>query len=136
VSFDAARLSPEVLSSGRTQRLVLDVDPPHLGPCELELTMRDGEVRATILAHRSETAAAMRSVEDQVRVQLARKGLDVTQFDVRGGLDQGPAQGETAHQGRWDAPPHVRRFLQETAPDTHPRRPLTTTGATLVDLTA
>lgn len=88
------------LSTGGTERLVVEVDPPQLGRCELELTVRDGQLRATVVADRPETVATMLAARGQIRAQLAEQGLDVTQFDVRAGSAPGGADDGTGRHGR------------------------------------
>lgn len=137
--LDAARLSGAQLSQGRSERLLLEVDPPRLGRCELELTMRDGELRATIIAERPETVATMRAVRAQIRVQLAEQGLDVTQFDVRGGSEQGIGDdaGGRRYRAQTPPPPQTPRYLREQTPETDLRRTLVDAGhSRTVDLVA
>ncbi len=92
-SAEMSRFSGAEGVSDYTQRLVVEVDPPELGPCALELRMREGELSAVVLAERPETVAALRSAEPQVRAQLAEQGLEVTQFDVRAGGGENPGAG-------------------------------------------
>jgi len=81
------------LSDERPQHLTLDVDPPELGRCELDLSLHEGRVRATVIAHRPETVLALRAVEGQVREQLAARQLHVAEFDVRAGAQHTGQQG-------------------------------------------
>jgi len=74
------------------QRLRLEIDPPELGSCELELTLRGDQLRATVIAHRPDTAAAMRDAEPQVRQALAQRGIELAGYEVGGGSGQGGPQ--------------------------------------------
>ncbi|GEM_PF-5094744 len=82
------------------ERLVVEVDPPELGRCELELSLHEGRVRAVLVAERPETVEALRSVEGQVREQLAARELQVATFDVRHGPGQEQRQGARGGQDR------------------------------------
>ena len=84
-----------------TGRLRLEIDPPELGPCELEVTVRDGALRATVIAERPDTAAALREAEPMVRQALAERGLELAGYEVGGGREQG--FGDVAG-GRGEAP--------------------------------
>ncbi len=98
----------------------IELDPPGLGRCDLELTVREGAVHAVVTAERPETVVALRQVEGQVRAALADQDVQVAQFDVRhggSGMD-----GETPRQGA-DAPSASAgpRLVRTPAPEL--RRP-------------
>ncbi|MBD3293058.1 MAG: hypothetical protein GF393_09050, partial [Armatimonadia bacterium] len=135
-----SRVSPAELRFEQPQRLTVEVAPPELGRCELELSLHEGRVRATLIAERPETAVALRAVEGQVREQLAARELQVTQFDVRhsgqpgqdgaamgGGQQPGP---RSDHPGQ--AAPRMPSAQTESFDDTRP----TPTNSTTVDLMA
>lgn len=90
---------PESVAPEQPQRLVMAVDRPELGRCELELSLQEGRVETLIVAERPETVTAIRSVEQQVRDALADQELTVAQFDVR----QGPGRHAGEQQRRPDA---------------------------------
>lgn len=94
---ETARAPLAELAPNRPQRLTLEVDPPELGRCELELSLREGRIHATVIAERPETVIALRAVEGQVREQLATRDLHVAEFDVRAGTQA--ATGQSAEQG-------------------------------------
>lgn len=138
---ESARISPSELSLDRPQRLVVEVDPPHLGRCELELSLHEGHVRATLIADRPETVVALRAVEGQVREHLAARDLQVTEFDVRQGAQQAadhdtrqgpPGDGRDRRQLAEPTMSRMPRPLQ-TAPRAEPR---VLTGGRTVDLVA
>jgi flagellar hook-length control protein FliK len=134
---DVARISPADLHAGQPQRLSVEVDPPELGRCELELSLQDGRVRATLIAERPETAVALRAVEGQVREQLAARELQVTQFDVRhSGQDGGATGGRQQPGARSDQPAQAapRMPTAQRAPSDSVRS--TPTSSTTVDLMA
>ncbi len=112
------RVRSESLRIGETQRLTIEVDPPELGRCELELTLIDERVRAVIVVERPETVAAMRSAEAQVREALAGQQLEVAQFDVHQG--GGRAGGQMPEQ-QASPPPSGPLMTQSEAPTTSPR---------------
>jgi flagellar hook-length control protein FliK len=120
------------------ERLVVELDPPELGRCELELSLHEGRVRAVLVAERPETVAALRSVEGQVREQLAARELQVAEFDVRQGAGQEQRHGAPGHDRQESFPRQaadVRMRLQTEAPLPRPpaRRP---EGTGLVDVVA
>jgi flagellar hook-length control protein FliK len=130
---EPARISPVELAAGRTQRLVVEVDPPELGRCELQLSLREGQVRATLIAERPETAMTLRAVESQVREQLAGQNLQVAEFDVRftarGGADHGAHRGDT---GR--SPSRTPARMRPS--DDHSRAPRSEPGSSTIDVMA
>ncbi|MGD9498099.1 MAG: flagellar hook-length control protein FliK [Armatimonadota bacterium] len=83
----------DLSGQGATQRVRIEVDPPELGRCELELTLREGAVRAVLIAERPETVVVLRQAEGQVRAALAEQDLRMAQFDVRQGAGGASAQG-------------------------------------------
>jgi len=70
-------------------RLRLAIDPPELGGCELELTLRGDQVRATVIAERADTLAALRDAEPQIRQALAQRGIELAGYDVGGDFGRG-----------------------------------------------
>jgi len=98
----------------------IEVDPPELGRCELELSVRDGTVRAVIIAERPETVATLRQVEGQVRAALADQDVRVAEFDVRHGGGDG---GQGTPHGPMDRRPPPMAPRMARAPEPAPRRP-------------
>lgn len=93
------------------ERLVIELDPPELGRCEVELQSREGRVRAILVADRPETVVALRSVEGQVREQFALHDLRIEDFEVRHGgqgaqhdLRQGAGDGSRRDGQAWQFP--------------------------------
>ena len=70
-------------------RLRLAIDPPELGGCKLELTLRGDQVRATVIAERADTLAALRDAEPQIRQALAQRGIELAGYDVGGDFGRG-----------------------------------------------
>lgn len=104
----------------------LEVDPPELGRCELELTLREGTVRAVVVAERADTVVVLREIEGQVRAALADRHLQMTDFDVRHGGGGGDAGG-APRQDTGARPPSVTPRLgpspEPSAPPPSPRSP-------------
>ncbi len=92
------------LTQGETQRLRVQIDPPELGACEIELAMRDGVVHATVTAERPDLATTLQQVQTQVREALAARGLQLGRFDISGGATDQPADDQ-------------RRAAPETRPE-------------------
>jgi len=113
----------------------IEVDPPELGRCELELSVRDGTVRAVVIAERPETVAALRQAEGQVRATLAEQDVRIAQFDVRHG---GGGAGQGAARQPMDRQPPPTAPHMERVPDPPPRRPAVSTrgSSRRVDLVA
>jgi flagellar hook-length control protein FliK len=132
------RLQPSEQRVDAPERLVVEVDPPELGRCELELSLHEGRLRAVLVAERPETVAALRSVEGQVREQLAARELQVAEFDVRQGAGQEQRHGAPGYDRQESVPrqtAHARMRLRSEAPLSRPpaRRP---SGTGLVDVVA
>lgn len=113
---NSARVTHATLTAERPQYLALNIDPPELGRCELELSLHDGRIRATIIAERPETALTLRAVEGQVREQLAARNLQIAEFEVRAGT--GSASNPEAGQ---DMGGGHRRQSQRWSPPAQPR---------------
>ncbi|MGC9319821.1 MAG: flagellar hook-length control protein FliK [Armatimonadota bacterium] len=132
--LDPPRGLLESLRDGAQERLHIELSPPELGRCELELTVRDGAVLAVIVAERPETVAAMRSAESQVREALAGHDLQMAEFDVReGGAGDARHAPPDRTEGR-QAP--LPRLLLEGLPARNVWRPPVGGAARRVDLVA
>lgn len=126
---------PRDLGAADVHRVRLEVDPPELGRCELELTLRDDTVYAVVVAERAETVAALRAVEADVRAALADRNLQVTQFDVRQG--GGDAAGGSRHDGTPVAmPAPTPRMNRAARPQVHTAPPPLAAAEHRVDLVA
>lgn len=88
----APELDPARLSEAGAQRLRLQIEPPELGGCEIELVLRPEGLHATVIAERPETAVALRDAEPLIRQTLAQRGLELTGFQVGSGSGQTPGQ--------------------------------------------
>ncbi|MEA3402283.1 MAG: flagellar hook-length control protein FliK [Armatimonadota bacterium] len=131
---ETARGLAKSLRDDGPQRVRIEVHPPELGRCELELSMREGAVRAVIVADRPETAAAMRSAEAQVREALARQDLQMAEFDVREG---GAGDARHAPQDRPEArQAPLPRMLRRERLARDVWRPAVTSAARRVNLVA
>jgi len=73
------------LAEGEVRHLRLEVHPPQLGACELELTMHDHALHAVVVVERAETVTVLRDAEPQVRQALLDRGIEVAAFDVQQG---------------------------------------------------
>ncbi len=107
---EANRLSRADLTADQPRRLTVEVDPPHLGRCELELSLDRGRIHATVITERSETASALRAAEDQIREQLAARDLQVARFEV-GDAGGRPGPERAPHAPRESAPQSPRQDM-------------------------
>ena len=131
---------PEVevaqMREGEPQRLRVQLDPPHLGECEIELTLRHGTVHAMMLVERADTAVALRHVEPQIRQALAERGLELASFDVgQGPADSSARQGEGA-QPAWDRTGPALDTTDEQTAETAPTRVVSRQHSGRIDLVA
>lgn len=106
---ETARASLAELRPDCPQRVMLTVDPPELGRCELELSMHEGRIHATVIADRPETVIALRGVEGHLREQLAAQDMYIAEFDVRGGTQA--ASGQGGGQGSFRGGDHPRQSM-------------------------
>lgn len=74
-----------LLSSSRngTTRLDLQLHPQELGAITLSLSLRNGEVSATIRSEKSETAEIVTRQLDAIRTNLEQQGLKVDKVEVQ-----------------------------------------------------
>ncbi len=131
---EPVRVAAGELNAQQPMRLVVEVDPPELGRCELELSMHEGRVRAVLIAERPDTVAALRSVEGQVREQLAGRALQIAEFDVRQGPSHGGQEnpwGEGAREGARESAPQPRPMHAPVPRMARPNAPLGAQAATL-----
>ena len=66
-----------------TKRLELQLHPGELGNLTLMLTMRNGEVSATIRSEKGETADMLNRQLDMLRTQLEQQGVKVDKLEVQ-----------------------------------------------------
>lgn len=71
-----------------TKQLTLTLNPDELGKLSVTLTVRDKEVRATITADNSDTAAMLQEQAAKIKQNLEDQGFKVTKLDVQTGLAQ------------------------------------------------
>lgn len=83
------------------QHLKLQLDPPGLGECEIELVLRPEGLRATVITDRPDTALAVREAEPMVREALAQRGLELSGFQVACSLGEHTRQSFTPPGGPW-----------------------------------
>ncbi|MFW6437882.1 MAG: flagellar hook-length control protein FliK [Armatimonadota bacterium] len=131
------------LTEERPQRLTLEVDPPELGRCALELSLHEGRVRASVITERAETALALRAVESQVREQLAAREMHIAEFDIRAdthssgqqSFGRGASHGGGTRQSSSEPPtrPEIQRSLER---DTAARSSLQSAHTSTIDLVA
>ena len=74
-----------LLSSSRngTTRLDLQLHPQELGAITLSLSLRNGEVSATIRSEKTETAEIVTRQLDAIRANLEQQGLKVDKVEVQ-----------------------------------------------------
>lgn len=76
---------PQLKSDGQT--IMLRIEPEHLGPAKLQLTLRNDSLSARVTVDSVQAKAAVESSLDQLNDQLSRAGLKVNYIEVgvRGG---------------------------------------------------
>ena len=79
-------------------RLRLQIEPASLGKVDIDMTMRQGALEATIVAHQAATRDLLTDGLPRLRDTLAQLGMNVAGLDVRTGL-RGQSDGKpTNHQ--------------------------------------
>jgi flagellar hook-length control protein FliK len=76
---------PQLKSDGQT--IMLRIEPEHLGPAKLQLTLRNDSLSARVTVESVQAKAAVEGSLDQLNDQLSRAGLKVNYIEVgvRGG---------------------------------------------------
>lgn len=77
-----------------SHQMTLRLDPAELGQISLLLTVKGGEVRATIRAESAETTAALSEQVSQLRASLEEQGLKVTELNIETQLPHDTTQGD------------------------------------------
>lgn len=92
----ASQVEQSMLSAMRdgTKRLELQLHPGELGNLTLTLSMRNGEVSATIRSEKGETAELINRQLDALRANLEQQGVKVDKLEVQTQL----ADGDTRQQ--------------------------------------
>lgn len=75
----------------------LRINPPHLGPLEIKVSVHNDQASITFTAHHAATADSLEAALPRLRELLADHGLQLAQFDVR---HQG--EGAQAQSGEGD----------------------------------
>lgn len=129
---------PSLKPDGKS--VMLRIEPDHLGPAKLYLTMRHETLTAKVTVETIQAKAAVEASLDQLTDQLARAGVKVDHIDV--GVRNGGADNQFFHrQAEWfrSARPNVARLLEEPLseiiPQVIPSRPMYV-GASGVNLFA
>ena len=109
---------------GEVRHLRLEIEPPELGACELELTVREADnplrkaLHAVVIAERPQTVAALREAEPQIRQALADQSIEVGSFEVAQGSGNGSEAtgGQSARPGGMTVPePSAERLVADPA---------------------
>lgn len=102
------------LSDGSRQ-ITLRLDPVEMGQLSVQLTVRQGEVRAVIRTDNEETTAALSQQMDQLKSSLEEQGLKVTQLEVETRLADNSANPQWDSASQYNQEQESReqaRFLQ------------------------
>jgi len=91
-------------------RLRVNLDPPELGRINLNLIVRNNEVRGSIITEKAAVKEALEAQLVQLRENLAQQGLHLESFDIR--LHQEPAQADL-----WDRDRRLNRSDRKKAAD-------------------
>jgi flagellar hook-length control protein FliK len=89
---------PQLKPDGKS--VLLKIEPEHLGPAKLHLTMRNETLSARVTVDSLQAKAAIDGSLDQLTDQLARAGVKVDYIDV--GVRGGGAENQFSHrQAEW-----------------------------------
>ncbi len=107
----AAQLERGILTSMQdgTRKLTMQLDPGELGNVTVTLSVRNGEVNATIRPDRTETAQALNDQLHVLRTALEQQGLKVDRLEVQTQL-----QDNSFSQAWQDAAQHNANQEQQT----------------------
>lgn len=98
----ASQVEQSMLSAMRdgTKRLELQLHPGELGNLTLSLSVRNGEVSATIRSEKGETAELLTRQLDALRANLEQQGIKVDKLEVQTQLadNNSPKQWDGMHQ--------------------------------------
>lgn len=102
------------LSDGSRQ-ITLRLDPVEMGQLTVQLTVRQGEVRAVIRTDNEETTAALAQQMEQLKSSLEEQGLKVTRLEVETRLADNSANPQWDNASQYNQEQESRdqaRFLQ------------------------
>ncbi|MCM2271326.1 MAG: flagellar hook-length control protein FliK [candidate division Zixibacteria bacterium] len=130
---------PRLKADGRS--ILLKIEPEHLGPAKLHLTMRNESLSARVTVESAQAKAAIEGSLNQLTDQLARAGVKVDYIDV--GVRGGGAENQfSQRQADWfrAQQPRVMKFADELLNDAAmilpASRPVSFIGAGSVNLFA
>ena len=80
-----AQVEQGILQNARngSQRLTLQLQPEELGKLNLVLTMKQGELKASIIAENAESAALLNEQMAELKAALEEQGIKVAELQVR-----------------------------------------------------
>jgi flagellar hook-length control protein FliK len=77
------------------KQVTIHLDPPELGSLELKLQVKeDQQTQVQVQVQNPQVKEALESSAQRLRDMLANQGLELSEFDVQTGAQQGGAQGE------------------------------------------
>ncbi len=130
---------PQLKADGKS--ILLKIEPEHLGPAKLHLTMRNESLTARVTVETAQAKAAIDGSLNQLTDQLARAGVKVDYIDV--GVRGGGAENQfSQRQADWfrAQQPRVMKFADELLSDAAmilpASRPVSFIGAGSVNLFA
>jgi hypothetical protein len=126
-------VSPLLRGPDGTHRLVLHLEPEHLGALRVQLSVNGSDVAVQLVASDSGTREALRQNVDGLRAHLEGLGLRSTGIDVLSGGGPAPRDHDEApHRSRPDQALAASRGAAAAAPARV--LPATTTSTTALDL--
>ncbi|MDI6710321.1 MAG: flagellar hook-length control protein FliK [Bacillota bacterium] len=113
---------------GQPVRVEIAVDPPHLGPVTVKLTLVRGELSAQFFTPDGAVRDAIQAVLPQLREQLAQHQLQLGQAGVflgHGDASPGRGQGQwwQAPEAAWAVPPETWSAPDPGTPGREPASP-------------
>lgn len=100
---DQVESSMLTMMKNGTRRLEVMLNPLDMGQMTVMLTIKNGEVNATIQTEKPESAALIAQQLDVIRTELENQGFKVEKMDVQTGLNQDARQewqGEDSHNAK------------------------------------
>jgi hypothetical protein len=119
------------------QSVVINLSPVELGPLQIDVTVREGEVSVAFAAHVEETRVALEASMPKLRELLAGEGLSLTNSFINNGLAEFSSSynSRNPQRSQEDRPSYRPRFV-ETDTSVHGQSAPSRRRQSLVDLYA
>jgi len=95
-----------MMVSNQRQEVEMQLNPPHLGPIDVKLSMKDGEASLSFSSNHAQVREALQASMPRLSEMMAENGIQLSNADVYSGTSQQQQQqgGSASEQKSWRNP--------------------------------